>query len=407
MPVRGGGGGGGAGGSADAASGDDAGPICSTPAAGSNLFASVLAKSASDVDSKVNAAFQSLFHGGTNNTVYYEVGTDQAYILDVNDNDVRTEGMSYGMMIAVQLDKQTEFDRIWSWAKQYMYYSSGAMSGYFAWHRTSAGAAISTTTYPAPDGEEYFATALIFAAKRWGSGTGIFDYAGEARALLDNMVHRGEAADAQQAGITSMFDPTAKLVVFVPNATSGSAMFTDPSYVMPAFYDVWACFDGKNAAFWKTVSATSRAFLPKATDATTGLAPEYAAFDGTPSTQAMKGDFRFDAWRVAMNVMADYRFWGVDPWQKTYATRLGAFFTAQGNYGDQYTLSGTALGTDHSAGLVAINATLGLALPAASARPFVQALWDLPIPTGQYRYYNGVLYMLAILHASGKFQLWF
>src|SRR5262249_39794291 len=150
----------------------------------------------------------------------------------------------------------------------------------------------------------YFATALIFAAKRWGSGTGIYDYAGEARALLDVMVHKGETADAQAAGVTSMFDPTAKLVVFVPNANSGSATFTDPSYVMPAFYAVWACFDAKNAAFWRAVSAASRAFLPKATNATTGLAPEYAAFDGTPSTTAMKGDFRFDAWRVAMNVMA-------------------------------------------------------------------------------------------------------
>ena len=25
--------------------------------------------------------------------------------------------MSYGMMVAVQLDHQTEFDRIWSWVK--------------------------------------------------------------------------------------------------------------------------------------------------------------------------------------------------------------------------------------------------------------------------------------------------
>jgi oligosaccharide reducing-end xylanase len=198
------------------------------------------------------------------------------------------------------------------------------------------------------------------------------------------------------------------LVVFVPNATSGSARFTDPSYVMPAFYDIWACFDAKNAAFWRMVSATSRAFLPKTTHPTTGLAPEYAGFDGTPSTQAMKGDFRFDAWRVTLNVMADHHFWGVDPWQETYAARLGAFFTAQGpSYGDQYALSGTALGTDHSAGLVAINATLGFGLPASSARPFVQALWDLPVPTGQYRYYNGMLYLLSLLHASGKFQLWF
>src|SRR5215471_20445705 len=131
-----------------------------------------------EVSAKIEKTFQQLFHGDSaTQTVYYAAGQNAngplAYVTDINNNDVRTEGMSYGMMIAVQLDKKTEFDRIWSWAKQYMYQSSGSMSGYFAWHRGSAGAAISTTTYPAPDGEEYFATALIFAAKRWGSGTGI------------------------------------------------------------------------------------------------------------------------------------------------------------------------------------------------------------------------------------------
>jgi oligosaccharide reducing-end xylanase len=28
-------------------------------------------------------------------------------------------------------------------------------------------------------------------------------------------------------------------------------------------------------------------------------------------------------------------------------------------------------------------------------------------PKGSYRYYDGMLYMLATLHASGRFQLWF
>jgi oligosaccharide reducing-end xylanase len=387
----------------------DGGPLpdCKPPAAPSNLFADVLGKSATDVQNKVNAAFQSLFHGGADATVYYEVGTDEAYILDVNDNDVRTEGMSYGMMIAVQLDKKTEFDRIWSWAKANMYQSSGPLAGFFSWHRTADGGAIGTSTFAAPDGEEYFATALILASMRWGNGTGIFDYASQARALLDVMVHKGEASDAQDAGVTSMFDPSAKLVVFVPNAATGSSTFTDPSYVMPAFSDVWACFDAKNTGFWQAVSATSRAFFPKATDPTTGLAPERAAFDGTASTTDQKGDFEFDAWRVAMNVMADYRFWAADPWQKTYAARLGAFFASQGNYGDEYTLSGSELDTSHSAGLVAINGLLGAALPAASGKPYVQALWDLGIPTGQFRYYNGMLYMLALLHASGQFHLTF
>jgi oligosaccharide reducing-end xylanase len=39
--------------------------------------------------------------------VYYPVAPDMAYIKDINYHDVRTEGMSYGMMIAVHLNKKS------------------------------------------------------------------------------------------------------------------------------------------------------------------------------------------------------------------------------------------------------------------------------------------------------------
>ena len=43
---------------------------------------------------------------------------------------------------------------------------------------------------PAPDGEEYYAMALYFAAGRWGNGKGIYDYRAEADRLLTDMRHR-------------------------------------------------------------------------------------------------------------------------------------------------------------------------------------------------------------------------
>lgn len=35
---------------------------------------------------------------------------DKGYMVDTCNTDVRTEGMSYGMMMAVQMDKEEEFD---------------------------------------------------------------------------------------------------------------------------------------------------------------------------------------------------------------------------------------------------------------------------------------------------------
>ncbi|MFD1903068.1 glycosyl hydrolase family 8 [Paenibacillus rhizoplanae] len=96
-----------------------------------NLFKE-FGKSDAEIDAKVNAAFQQLFYGDNDTQrIYYPVGTDMAYILDKASNDVRSEGMSYGMMIAVQLDKKAEFDRLWKWAKTYMQNTSGTQQGYF------------------------------------------------------------------------------------------------------------------------------------------------------------------------------------------------------------------------------------------------------------------------------------
>ena len=52
----------------------------------------------------------------------------------MNNRDVRSEGMSYGMMIAVQLDRKAEFDALWNWAKTYMYQSADHPAyGFFSW----------------------------------------------------------------------------------------------------------------------------------------------------------------------------------------------------------------------------------------------------------------------------------
>jgi oligosaccharide reducing-end xylanase len=81
-----------------------------------------------------------------------------AYILDIANNDVRSEGMSYGMMIAVQLNKKEEFDRLWKWTKTYMYQKDGGYKGYFAWHCKPDGTQLAAN--PASDGEVWFIMAL-------------------------------------------------------------------------------------------------------------------------------------------------------------------------------------------------------------------------------------------------------
>src|ERR1035438_7498050 len=149
---------------------------------------------AAESRAKIEQAFQQLFHGdGQEERVYFETGANEngtlAYMTDWANNDARTEGMSYGMMIAVELDKKREFDALWNWAKTYMLVTDrkNPSVGYFAWSMGTDGTPRSTGA--APDGEEYFTMALYFAAHRWGNGTGIYNYQAEADKILRGMRH--------------------------------------------------------------------------------------------------------------------------------------------------------------------------------------------------------------------------
>lgn len=368
-----------------------------------SLFEELLGRSAAEVDTKIEAAWRQLFHGnGETERVYYPVPGEMAYIADIGNGDVRSEGMSYGMMIAVQLDRRAEFDRIWKWAKTHMCHASGPRAGYFAWHCRFDGTPLSAGS--ASDGEEWFAMALFFAAHRWQGGTGIFDYGAEAQALLRVMLHKPATPQ-----VTAIFDRKHKQVVFAP--TPEGSQLTDPSYHLPSFYELWARWaaDEADRAFWAEAAQTSRAFFRRAAHPRTGLMPEYAHFDGRPHAGfgADKVDFRFDAWRTLAHVALDHAWFGADPWQVGQSTRVLNFLHGYApRIPNQFTLEGKPLSTDTSAGLLAMAAVAGLATDAATAKPFVEKLWAMPVPTGRWRYYNGLLYLLGLLEAGGRFRIY-
>lgn len=364
-----------------------------------NMFCE-LGKSEAEVAAKVNDAWEKLFYGTEDERIFYPVDDDMAYIYTADTNDVRSEGMSYGMMICVQMNKQEEFDKLWKWAKTYMYHESGQYKGYFAWKCSTSGSKMDNT--PAPDGEEYFATSLLFASARWGDGDGIYNYNEQAQAILDAMLHQSD--DGQ--GV-NMFDATYKMPVFCP--IGSAATYTDPSYHLPAFYEVWAEVAEKDNDFWSEAAAASREYFKKATNAETGLGPDYSEFDGTPRNEGNHGDYRFDAWRIAANIACDYAWWAKDDWATTHADTIQAFFTSQGvdSYGNQWTVTGTELETDHSPGMVAMNAVASLAASNSQTWAFLEDLWNIRPTTGTYRYYDGCLYMMGLLHCSGNFRAYF
>ena len=362
-----------------------------------NLFKE-LGYSDAEIDKKVESAWQKFFYGTDEERIYYPVGEDMAYIYTADTDDVRSEGMSYGMMICVQMDKQEEFNRLWKWAKTYMQHKSGQYEGYFAWQMNKDGKIKDDT--PAADGEEYFATSLLFASARWGNGKGIYNYNKEAQEILKTMLHQADDG----VGV-NMFDRTHKMPVFCP--IGNAATYSDPSYHLPAFYEVWAIKAEQDNDFWREAAEASRQHFKDATNEKTGLGPDYSEYSGTAKHEGNHADFRFDAWRIAANIACDYAWWAQDSWATTHANRIQSFFYDQGvdSYGNQWSLDGKNLNSpDHSPGLVAMNATASLASSDKKSWSFLEDLWNISPTTGKYRYYDGCLYMMGLLHCSGKFR---
>ncbi len=104
----------------------------------------------------------------------------------------------------------------------------------------------------------------------------------------------------------------------------------------------------------------------------------------------------------------DWSWWHKASQEQLLSDRIQAFFATEGldKYGDQYTLDGKEITTRHSTGLVATNAVASLTATDPRAKEFVEALWKTPVPSGQQRYYDGMLYLMSMMHLSGEFRIW-
>jgi oligosaccharide reducing-end xylanase len=357
--------------------------------------------SESDIAARLEQTWEQLFGRNDETRIYFPADNEMGYMLDTGNDDVRTEGMSYGMMMAVQLDKREIFDRIWKWSYRYMWMSEGDNAGYFAWSCNPDGT--KRATGPAPDGEEYFALALFFASHRWGDGPAPFDYGTKARELLRECLHKGEDGSRGYP----MWNPRNKLIKFIPECD-----YTDPSYHLPHFYELFALWAyEEDRLFWKQAAQASREHLRLACHPETGLSPEYAHYDGTPNNDRGYGHFFSDSYRVAANIGLEAAWFGADEWMTREVRLIQAFFADKSpdDY-RKYTIAGEPFEKRslHPVGLTATNAMASLADPDGPyAALSVERFWNTPVRTGRRRYYDNCLYLFAMLALSGHYRIWF
>lgn len=361
-----------------------------------------------EIQDRLDEIFMTLFYGDESERIYYPVGDDMGFITDTGNNDVRTEGMSYGMMYCVQLNKKEEFDRIWNWVKKYMYLDSGSNEGYFAWSCALDG---KKNAYgPAPDGEEFFAMALIFASNRWGDGEGVYEYSKHARDILHAAVNKGKPGIPGKP----MWNNENHLIKFITELE-----FSDPSYHVPHFYELFSeyAYEEDREFFAKAASA-SREYLHKACHSETGLSAEYAEYDGTPhkpdKDYEMFGGrhdwFYSDSYRTITNIALDYVWFAKDEWAKKICAKYQEFF-----YDNLKTLEYSVYEIDgevidkpalHPIGLFVTTAYASLASDFDKKMEFVKKFFETPLRDGERRYYDNCLYLFAFMALSGNYRLY-
>ena len=360
-------------------------------------FKTYLGKTDAEIKEKMDAMWEHYFKGDNNSKVFFDNG-NEGYIKDINNNDVRSEGMSYGMMIAVQTGHKEEFDKLWKWAKNHMWHKGGDWDGYFAWQRNDSGSGGDDNC--APDGEMYFMMSLLFAANRWDDD----QYRKDALYIMDKMWNNPSH---------KLFNQGNYIIVFQPLGNGND--FSDPSYDLPAYLELFSRWAEKDTDKWKKAVTAARDHLYKSSNSSSGLFADYSSFNGQPQSYSYNSNstkYMYDAMRCAMNFGMDYYLFGADSTREIeMANRIINFFEKDGYKHARFNWDGSNPQEQYTQGEAGANAVAAIALRSSAdseekIKKNLQNAWDTKFMTGQYRYYDGLVHYLAMLHLSGNFKIW-
>jgi len=310
-----------------------------------------------------------------------------------NGNDTVSEGIGYGMLIAVFMNDQPMFETLWTYSQQHL---DG--KGLMTWCLPAAAGSCSGSG-SATDGDEDIAYALLMATKQWGT------HSADAMSMIKKILTSDVSGNILEGG--DGFNNANEL---------------NPSYFAPSYYRAFAAFDTADSGAWMSVLDESYTILAAATGAD-GLVPNWVNTGGTGITSVDSTNgafFGYDACRIPFRVGMDYCING-EARAQTYARVISGFYaskataTSLAGLMDGYTTTGGnpagSLG-DYPAGM----ALIGPGAVGAMASGQQDALRDLGYLTlradatqgamkvnGTFTYFHASLGVLSLLALSGNF----
>jgi endo-1,4-beta-D-glucanase Y len=241
-----------------------------------------------------------------------------------------SEGIGYGMILAVYMIDQNLFDNLWKYEQSHR---NG--NGLMDWEIGPDNQITSGGNGAATDGDEDMAWALVMADRQWG-GKGTLDdtYLNHAKRLID-LIYAYEV-------------DVGRNYLLRPGDQWGNVDVTNISYFAPAYFRVFGQVTGK-AEDWTKVIAGNYDIIERSLNATSGnqnngLVPAWCDSSGKPvvAYSGAPTHFQNDSTRTPFRVGEDYCYFG-EPRAKAYLSKISAFYAGIGvsNIVDGYNLDGT------------------------------------------------------------------
>ena len=315
-----------------------------------------------------------------------------------------SEGIGYGMLLAVIFGDQTAFDGLLQYGK--LMRGEGSL---MHWLRYGCDAHSDTkyNNHPdnsASDADLDVAMALLMAECKWGDSS----YGEEAtvviHAIRDHMFMDFNGMLVLQPGDSSWFDELGNGCV-------------NYSYFAPAYYRAFAEHVPEDADFWNKAAEDTYPVLAMASDSATGLVRNWGSSDGQGATPACHdaynraGSYGDDAARTPWRIATDFLWYGTAA-AKSWNDHATAWVKGVGiaDLVQWYNLDGTPdteAGTwdDHTAINVGPFAVGAMTYDQATVNEFAAELVAIPAGEGDHdgEYFPRMLKALSLVTLTGQF----
>ncbi|MFH6992853.1 glycosyl hydrolase family 8 [Flavobacterium sp. FlaQc-48] len=307
-----------------------------------------------------------------------------------NPSETVSEGIGYGMLLAVYSADKTLFDGLW------LYYKGNVNSnGVMNWKINGCSGVNGPNG--ATDAELDAAFALIVADYQWTSA-GTINYKNDAKTLIAAIkTHEIEAST----------------FVLKPGDQFGGSDITNPSYFSPAYYRAFGTFTN-DTSFWNSVAAKSYTVINNnltVNNAVGGLVSDWCEASGAYSSQAGGYNnggktYTYDAARTPWRIAVDYVWYGSAD-AKTYSKKSSDFVRVtlggSSNIKDGYNQNGSLIGQWHNATFVGAFACAAMA---GENQTHLDASYtDLKNLNEPNSYFNHTLKTLYSFLLTGNFYL--